>query len=195
MNLSEAEIQVLAQLRGAEIESGPTDRQSLDGRGERYWIYLEDWNGAFTSLLEKGLIDGQDDGYTLTDKGRPHADACFQERPDMYWYYFQRLYAVLYKSEAHKKLCKRVFGRDLCQENMTDMRALDGLLQKLNLKAGDQVLDLGCGAGGVAEYVSGETGARVTGIDYSSTAISTATARTEGKRDMLDFREGNTISK
>ncbi len=191
MDLSEAEIQVLAQIRGAEMESEPTDRQSLESRGARYWIYREDWSGAFSSLADKGLIDGQDDGYRLTDEARPHADAYYQERPDMYWYYFQRLYAALYESEAHKKLCKQVFGRDLCQENMTDMRALDGLLQKLNLKAGDHVLDLGCGAGGIAEYISGETGARITGIDYSATAISTATARTENKREMLSFLEGD----
>ena len=183
MDLNGAEIQVLAQIRGAEIESGPTDRQSLVDRGKCYWIYLEDWNGAFASLVDKGLIDGQDDGYRLTSEGRPHADAYYEQRPDMYWYYFRRLYAALYESKAHKKLCKRVFGRDLCQENMTDMRALDGLLQKLDLKAGNHVLDLGCGAGGIAEYISGETGARITGIDNSVTAISTATSRTEDKRE------------
>ncbi len=56
MSLSESEIQVLAKIRGAEIESDPTDRQSLEGRGARYWIYLEDWNRAFASLAQKGLI-------------------------------------------------------------------------------------------------------------------------------------------
>jgi ubiquinone/menaquinone biosynthesis C-methylase UbiE len=191
MNLNEAEIQVLAQIRGAEIDSEPTDRESLEDRGTRYWIYREDWNDAFSSLGDKGLIDGEDNAYRLTDAGRPNADAYYQQRPDMYWYYFQRLYAALYESEAHKKLCKRVFGRDLCQENMTDMRALDGVLQKLSLKAGDHVLDLGCGAGGIAEYISGETSASITGIDYSATAISTAIARTEDKREMLNFLEGD----
>ena len=191
MDLNEAEIQVLAQIRGAEIESEPTDRESLENRGTRYWIYLEDWNDAFSSLADKGLIDGEDNAYRLTDEGSPQANAYYQQRPDMYWYYFQRLYASLYESEAHKKLCTRVFGRDLCQENMTDMRALDGVLQKLDIQAGDHVLDLGCGAGGIAEYISGESGAHITGIDYSATAISTATARTEGKREMLSFEEGD----
>ena len=191
MNLSEAEIQILAQMRGAELDSTPTDRQSLETRGDRYWIYLEDWSEAFSSLTDKRLITVEDDGYRLTDEARPHASAFYSERPDMYWYYFQRVYEVLYKSEAHKKLCKRVFGHDLCQENMTDMQALDGLLQKLNLNAGDNVLDLGCGAGGIAEYVSDKTGARITGIDLSAAAISTATARLADKGEMLKFREGN----
>ena len=191
MDLKEAEIQVLAQIRGAEIDSEPTDRESLENRGNRYWIYREDWSDAFFSLGDKGLIDGEDNAYRLTYEGIPQADAYYQQRPDLYWYHFQQLYAALFESEAHKKLCKRVFGRDLCQENMTDMRALDGVLQKLNLKAGEHVLDLGCGAGGIAEYNSAKTGASITGIDYSKTAISTASARAKDKRDMLNFLEGD----
>ena len=191
MDLNEAEIQVLAQIRGAEIDAEPSDRESLDDRGSRYWIYREDWKDAFSSLADKGLIEGEDKAYRLTDDGYPPANEYYEQRPDMYWYYFQRLYAALYQSEAHKKLCKRVFGRDLCQENMTDMQALDGVLQELGLEAGHHVLDLGCGAGGVAEYVAAETGARISGIDLSTTAISTAIARTEDKREMLNFREGD----
>ena len=191
MDLNEAEIQVLAQIRGAEIDAEPTDRESLEDRGGRYWIYREDWKDAFSRLADKGLIEGEDKAYRLTDEGYPPANEYYEQRPDMYWYYFQRLYAALYQSEAHKKLCKRVFGRDLCQENMTDMQALDGALQELSLEAGHHVLDLGCGAGGIAEYVAAETGARISGIDLSTTAISTAIARTEDKREMLNFREGD----
>ena len=191
MELTEAEIQVLAQIRGAEVESGPTDRRSLEKRGDSYWIFREDWSGAFASLADTGFIEIHEHGYRLTEQGRSHGDAYFQERPDLYWYYFRRLYATLYQSEAHKKLCKQVFGRDLCQENMTDMQALESLLQELDLKPGNHVLDLGCGAGGIAEYVAAETGAHVTGIDLSATAIETASARTKGKGDLLEFREGN----
>ncbi len=57
MGLSEAEIQVLAQIRGAEVESESTDRQTIEARGERYWNYLEDWNGAFDSLTNGGFIE------------------------------------------------------------------------------------------------------------------------------------------
>ena len=77
MDLNEAEIQVLAQIRGAEIDSEPTDRESLEDRGTRYWIYREDWNDAFSSLGDKGLIDGEDNAYRLTDAGRPNADAYY----------------------------------------------------------------------------------------------------------------------
>jgi hypothetical protein len=62
MDLSEAEIQLLAALHGAAEEDEPTDRAALAKRGERYWIYLEDWSGAFGSLADKALIAGTDAG-------------------------------------------------------------------------------------------------------------------------------------
>ncbi len=52
MTPSDAEIQVLASLQRAEIKEEPTDRASLEKGGERYWIYLEDWSTAFSSLSD-----------------------------------------------------------------------------------------------------------------------------------------------
>ena len=105
--------------------------------------------------------------------------------------YFRMFYAAANASAAHSALCERVFGRDLCQEGMVDMEALDDLLDRLDLKPGDTLLDLGCGAGGIAEYISDRTGARVTGIDISPSAIEVAQARTVAKRDRLDFVIGD----
>ena len=69
MNLSEAEIQVLATLHGAEAEGAPTDETSLRGRGECYWIFQEDWSKTFAELTGKGLIEGDKRGYRLSDRG------------------------------------------------------------------------------------------------------------------------------
>ncbi len=191
MNLSEAEIQVLASLRGAELEAAPSDRASLEKGGERYWIFLEDWSGAFSSLARQGLIGGDEAGYRLTDAGRPLGDAYQRERPNMYWYYYQRFYPAAHASAAHSRLCERVFGADLCQEGMVDMAAIEGLLGRLDLKPGDRLLDLGCGAGAIAKYISERTGARVTGLDYSAPAIAVANERTADKRDRLTFLKGD----
>ena len=191
MNLSEAEIQVLATLQGAEIEEQPVDRASLEKGGEGYWIFLEDWSGAFSSLARQGLIEGDEAGYRLTDAGRPLGDAYHRERPDMYWYYYQRFYPAAHASAAHSRLCERVFGEDLCQEGMVDMAALEDLLGRLDLKPGDRLLDLGCGAGAIAKYISERTGARVTGLDYSAPAIAVANERTADKRDRLTFLQGD----
>ena len=191
MTPSEAEIQVFAILRGAELEARPTDRASLEKRGERYWIYLEDWSTAFSSLSDKGLIDGDEAGYRLTDAGRPLGDAYHRERPDMYWYHYQRLYPAANASAAHSRFCERLYGEDLCQEGMTDMAALGDLIQRLDLKPGDHLLDLGCGSGVIAEYISDQTGAKVTGLDYAASAIAEAKKRIAGKSSRLTFLQGD----
>ncbi len=191
MNLSEAEIQVLASLRRAEIEAEPSDKATLEKHGERYWVFREDWSNAYSSLIDRGLIDGDEGGYRLTEAGRPLGNTYHRERPDRYWYYFQRFYPAAHASQAHSRLCQRVFGEDWCQEGQTDMSAFNELLTHLELTPGDHLLDLGCGAGGLSEYASDRTGAIVTGIDYSASAIATANARTEGKRDRLTFLQAD----
>lgn len=56
MELNEAEIQLLATLRRAELEAQSTDRASLEAEGGRYWIFLEDWSDAYASQIAKGLV-------------------------------------------------------------------------------------------------------------------------------------------
>ena len=190
MQLSEAEIQVLASLHKAQTEGTGTDRAALEAGGERFWMFLEDWTQAFDSLAEKGLIGGGDDAYHLTDGGQPLAEAYNTERPDRYWYYYQKFYPAAYASAAHSRLCERVFGRDLCQEGQVDMADLGDLLGLLDLQPGDHLLDLGCGAGGIAKYIADETGASVTGLDYAASAIAGARERTAGD-DRLTFVQGD----
>jgi SAM-dependent methyltransferase len=191
MDLSEGEIQLLAALHGAAEEDEPTDRAALEKRGERYWIYLEDWLEAYGSLADKGLIAGTDAGYRLSETGRPLAEAYHRERPDLYWYHYQRLYPAAHASAAHSRFCERVYGQDLCQEGLADMAAVADLLRRLDLEAGDRVLDLGCGSGIIAEYISDQTGAHVTGLDYAVSAIEEARARTIGKSARLTFLQAD----
>ncbi len=191
MNLSAAEIQVLSSLEKAGIEAASTDRASLETGGERFWIFLEDWSDAFPNLVAKGLIEGDESGYRLTESGRPLGYAYHRERPDKYWYYYNKFYPAAYASATHSRLCDSVFGKDLCQEGMVDMAALEDLLARLDLKPGDHLLDLGCGAGIIAEYISDQTGARVTGLDYAAPAITVANERTADKRSRLTFVTGD----
>lgn len=191
MNVNEAEIQVLAQLFGAQSDAESTDRGSLEERGNKYWIFREDWSPAFSSLVSKKLIEGNDQDYRLTDLGRPLAQIYFEERPDLYWYYYQRFYGAAHGSDAHSRFCERVYGMDLCQEGMTDMAAISGLLDRLELHPGQRLLDLGCGAGGISAYISEQTDAHVTGIDYSALAVSVATERTDSMRSKTTFLEAD----
>lgn len=189
--LSEAEIQVLASIHQAEIKSTPTDKVALEEGGERYWLFKENWTGAFPKLLDRGLIEGNDGGYRLSGSGRPLGVRYHAERPDMYWYYYRKFYPAARASAAHSRLCERVFGMDLTQEGMTDMPALHHLLQLLCVEAGDHILDLGCGAGVIAEFVSNKTGARVTGLDYAAPAIAEANERTRDRQSQLTFINGD----
>ena len=191
VELGEAGIQILATLAKAELEKLATDKNSLIQNGYRYWIYLEDWSEAFASLLKMNYIEGDESGYSLTELARPLAIAYHHQRPDRYWYYYQKFYAAASESDAHSQLCEIVFGKDLCQEGMVNMNALDDLINRLGINSSHHVLDLGCGVGVIAEYLSDQTGCQVTGLDYSESAISIAQQRTSSKADRLHFIYGD----
>lgn len=189
--MNEADIQGLASIRRAEVEGESCDRATLEGGADRYWKYLEDWSDSWQRLLDEGLIQGDASGYTLTDRGCPLAEHYYAERPDHFWYYYQHYYPAAQASNAHSKLCERVFGKDLTQDGQVDMDSLHDMLTNLDVKETNRVLDLGCGAGGISEYISDLTGANVTGLDYAESAIVTALERTANKRDRLNFVHGD----
>ncbi len=191
MKLTEAEIQVLASIAVLETETKATTPEDVEKRGEAYWTYKEDWSSTFETLVNKGLIESDEAGLTLTETGRPYAEKFRKERPDLYWYQYQKFYIAAYASQAHSELCRRVFGKDLCQDGQTDMPALMHALDLLKLEPKDKVLDLGCGAGAISEFISDETGASVVGLDYSESAIEAAKERTNAKRDRIEYITGN----
>jgi len=191
MNLLEAEIQVLASIEEALSNRITASRKTLEERSDRYWVFKEDWTNAFNGLENKNLISGNDDGYELTDIGRPLAIDYYAQRPDLYWYFYQKFYDLAESSKAHSRFSEIVFGEDRLQEGQTDMKCFDDLLSRLKLQPYHHLLDLGCGAGGLSEYVFDKLGASVTGIDYSETAIRTARNRTKDKRKKLHFLQAD----
>ena len=105
--------------------------------------------------------------------------------------FYDAFYAAVERSQAHHVFCERVFGRDLCQHGFTDLEQLELLLQVTGLGPGRRVLDLGCGNGMIAEYLSDRTGAHITGLDYISQAIRQARQRTVAKSERLAFMVGD----
>lgn len=101
--------------------------------------------------------------------------------------FYNRFYQTVVSSVANAEYCARVYGRNLCQHGFADLPHLDHLIQVGGIKTGSRVLDLGCGNGMIAEYLSDLTGAVVTGIDFIPQAIQDAKERTEAKRERLDF--------
>lgn len=132
--MNEADIQVLASIRRAELEGESSDRATLESHAKRYWKYLEDWSDSWTRLVDDGLIEGDDSGYVLTDSGRPPAEEYYAERPDHYWYYYQHYYPAAQASKAHSEMCKRVFGKYLTQDGRADMDSLNDLISYLEIR-------------------------------------------------------------
>jgi ubiquinone/menaquinone biosynthesis C-methylase UbiE len=192
MAFNEAEMQVLALLFAAEKDGESADHAALDKAGEeRYWIYKEDLSVAFPALLEQGFIEGDDNGYRLTDEGRPKAEYCNKARGGRLHYHYYHFWQAVFDSKAHTQFCERAYGKDLCQDGMVDMAALEDAIARLNIGPGKRLLDLGCGVGMISEHISDVTGASVVGLDYAPEAVKAALDRTVEKRSRLDFVKGD----
>lgn len=78
-------------------------------------------------------------------------------------------------------------ARDLEAAQLAKYRAL---ARHLDLRAGEHVLEIGCGWGGFAEVAASEYGARVTGITISDEQLAYARARMEraGLSDTVEIR-------
>jgi cyclopropane fatty-acyl-phospholipid synthase-like methyltransferase len=107
------------------------------------------------------------------------------------WDFYDNFYRATATSTVHSEFCTRVFGLDLCQHGFADMAQLDALIAAAQLGPEQHVLDLGCGTGLIAEYLSDRSGAHVTGLDYVPDAIRQACERTRAKADRLDFVVGD----
>ena len=105
--------------------------------------------------------------------------------------FYEKYYALVEHSQAHHDFCENTFGKDLAQHGFADVEQLEQLIQYAGLEQKTNVLDLGCGNGMIAEYLSDRTGAHVTGIDYIVQAVNTAKVRTATKSDRLKFMFGD----
>ncbi len=149
-----------------------------------------DWSEAIQHLKAAQLLKNTDQPYQLNEQGEAYARQLRQERPPL-WYWYQDFYTATASSPTHAIYCERLFGKNLCQDGFMEMGHLDHLISLLHLKPESQVLDLGCGNGRIAEYISDETGAHVWGMDYIPEAIRQAQERTAAKVDRLHFKVGN----
>lgn len=149
-----------------------------------------DWSDAIKGLKAAQLLEEHDQEYSLIGQGETYAQQLRQERPPL-WYWYQDFYRATASSPTHALYCERLFGKNLCQDGFMEMGHLQHVLDVLQLKPESQVLDLGCGNGRIAEYISDTTGASVWGMDYIPEAIQQAAERTMLKRERLNFKVGN----
>jgi ubiquinone/menaquinone biosynthesis C-methylase UbiE len=196
-SLTEAEIQLLIALIELEepIETPNNNHyrfypKTLEEAALYFKSFREDWSPAYASLAARGLLEKTGEVECLASAGKTLARQMRLERPPIY-YWYREYYRLAPRSRAYALFCERLYGKYLCQTNFSDMQQLERLLQVLDLKPGDRVLDLGCGVGFISEYFSDRTGAHFVGIDYSQDAIHQAQERTSEKRDRLEFQVAN----
>jgi SAM-dependent methyltransferase len=123
-------------------------------------MYRVDWSGAEESLIQSDLLTREGAVLRLTGDGASIAERCRADHPK-HLYFYNGYFTRAETSEAHARFCKMVYGRDLCQHGMMDMEQLDALIAALGLGPGSRVLELGCGNGRIAEYISDVTEAHV----------------------------------
>jgi SAM-dependent methyltransferase len=116
------------------------------------------------------LVISTENGYQLSETARQQAERLWQEHPKSF-YTYSEFFVRAPASAAHSRFCEMVYGIDLVQHDMMPIDQLHLLLERLELKPGDRLLELGCGCGRVAAYVAGRTGASVIGVDSVPEAI------------------------
>ena len=150
--------------------------------------YLVDWSEAFENLIAEDYLSASEGVFALTEKGNLARQIVETENP-LWLYEDDNFFDAAIKSEAHALFCEKVYGRNLCQHGLADVFQLNKLLEALQLKTGERVLDLGCGNGFITEYLQAETGAFFHGVDISAEAVRQAQSRTKNGR--LTFSVGN----
>jgi ubiquinone/menaquinone biosynthesis C-methylase UbiE len=101
--------------------------------------------------------------------------------------FYEAYYAAIAHSRANAEYNQRLFGKDMGQHGFAEVAHLDHLIEVSGIGPASRALDLGCGNGQMAEYLSDRTGAHLSGIDIIPIAIQQARERTLAKRERLEF--------
>lgn len=190
---TEAERQILMTLAVLEHDSVLVEPDNALSLGRAFFgMYFVDWSGVAERLEQAGLMRVEPPGWSFTDAGRTAAAQCQLEKP-LHIYFYDEFFTRVQTSRAHTLFCERTYGRDLSQHGMMDMAQLERLVKELGIGSQSSVLELGCGNGRMAEWISDQTGAQVTGVDTSQVGIQQAQAHTADRRGRLDFVCGDVL--
>src|SRR6266480_2254684 len=107
-----------------------------------------------------------------------------------------RLYEVNYakfKAPARQQVRAETFGEDLGQNSWLTAGEWRSFIEWLELESDSEVLDVGCGSGGPACFLTRTVGARVTGVDLDEDAVATASemARDLGLEPIARFEHAD----
>jgi SAM-dependent methyltransferase len=163
---------------------------NIDEAQSYFRSFRTDLTSAFKSLQTHSLVEPQKDFWTLTPGGKEIAEKVRKARPPIY-YWYKEYHAAVENSAAFDEFSRAIFRENLGQHGFADIPQLQMMLEKVRIDENSSVLDIGCGNGKIAEYISDATGAHVTGIDYIPEAVETARKRTASKSERLRFQIGD----
>ena len=152
--------------------------------------FRTDLASAYKSLQSQKTVAPYGDFWKLTTEGKVIAEEVRKARPPIY-YWYREYHSTVENSKAFDEFSRHIFGENLGQHDFTDIPQLQMMLEKVRISENSSVLDIGCGNGKIAEYISDVTGAYVTGVDYIPEAVETARQRTSPKSDRLHFQIGD----
>jgi hypothetical protein len=159
-NYNEAEIQALIALDAiASPFNNPNDAphvrapQNIIEAQTYFRRFALDLTPAFQTLKTKGLVQEQNSEWTLTKTGRDVADELRILRPPIY-YWYRDFYAAVETSRAFDEYSRRVLGANFGQHGFSDINQTKKMLDLLILDKSSRALDIGCGNGKMAEYIS-----------------------------------------
>ncbi|MDP6934330.1 MAG: class I SAM-dependent methyltransferase, partial [Myxococcota bacterium] len=191
MTWTEAERQLLVAgwNRAQRRRHDPEPLEAIQARANRLFTDdVVDLAQAVPGLLEQGLLVQDEDRIGLGDPASDIVPGLLHEHLRQS---FEMGLVRLFQSQANAELSRRVYGTDLQHLNMVDHAQMEHLLDELALKPGEQVVDLGCATGAIAERLSDDHGVQVTGLDFARPAIAEARRRTAHKADRLSFVVGD----
>lgn len=143
--------------------------QAITGEGIQKTLVLMsiresvDVEKEMVNLIEGGYLKTDSRGhFEFTEKGMNESYQISKRRSK---YEFNQQISLAISSAAYLDFCEEIYGYRMYLFNMMDKRQLDYLFNAIDISQSDTVLDLGCGAGSVLDYLVKKYGCNGIGID------------------------------
>ncbi|MBS1270144.1 MAG: Cyclopropane-fatty-acyl-phospholipid synthase [Gammaproteobacteria bacterium] len=120
-------------------------------------------------------------------RGRPRRNTLSDSRENIHHHYdLSNEFYRLWLDRDHMQYTCAYYPSDAIGIEQSQTAKLHHVCRKLQLKEGDEVIEVGCGWGGLARFMAGEYGAKVRAYNISHEQI--GFARDKAKEDGLDGR-------